>query len=298
MKDQLIKSLGKNKLKENESLADHVHMKVGGPSDFYYEATDSNDLAMAVRAAINAKIPITIIGNGANVLVSDKGVRGLVVQNHSNNMKFLPHGFVEVESGVDNTNLILAAKNRGLTGVERLLKVPGTVGGAIYMNAGDTGKMRFFGDLVVFVEVLDKECNIKKLRRAECEFDYRSSRFQRTGEVILNMKIQLKKATKEELEESARDILLRKSNHPAGATIGSTFKNPQSNYSGDLIEQCGLKGKKIGGAKISDKHANFIINEDSASASDVKALIEIMKKSVKEKFGVTLEEEVRYIGEW
>ncbi|MDP2720745.1 MAG: UDP-N-acetylmuramate dehydrogenase [bacterium] len=183
-------------------------------------------------------------------------------------------------------------------GAERLLKVPGTIGGAVYMNAGDTGRERFFGDLVVWVQAIDKTGQAKKLTKEECRFGYRSSRFQSTGEIILKAKLQLKQATKEEIEEAAKDILVRKMHHPAGATVGSTFKNPDYDHAGRLIEQCGLKGKRIGGAKISEKHANFIINEDSATAVDVKALIDLMKSSVKEKFNVDLQEEVRYIGEW
>lgn len=298
MKEALIQELGKDRIKLNEPLSQHVQLKLGGPADFYYEATSSKELTLAVWSAVKNKIPYTVIGKGANVLVSDRGVRGLVIQNSSKNYRFLPYGFVETESGVDNTTLIIAARNRGLTGMERLLRVPGTVGGAIYMNAGDTGKKNFFGDLIVWVEAINSKGDIYKLKREECKFAYRSSRFQKTEEIILRAKIELKKATKEELEETARDILVRKLHHPSGATIGSTFKNPDSDYAGRLIEEAGLKGKKIGSAKISERHANFILNEGGAKAADVKALIDLMKSRVKEKFGIELEEEIRYIGEW
>jgi len=298
MIETLIKKLGFNRIKIDEPLSDHVQIKVGGPADFYYEAHNSIELAVGVKAASEEKISYTIIGNGANILVSDKGVTGLVIQNHSKNIKFLPHGFVEVDSGVDNADLILAAKNRNLAGMERLLKVPGTIGGAVYMNAGDTGKREFFGDLVISVEINDKEGNIKKMKQKECEFGYRSSRFQSTGEVILKAKLQLQQSSREEIERKAKDILVRKMHHPSGATVGSTFKNPENYHSGELIEKAGLKGKTIGGAKISEKHANFIINTGNATAADVKSLIDLMKKSVKEKFNVDLQEEVRYIGEW
>lgn len=294
----LVKKLGFNRLKVNEPLAPHVNLKVGGPAQLYFKAEGSKELEEVARAAIEEDIPYIIIGNGANILVSDKGVRGLVIKNSSKNIKFLPHGFVEVDSGVDNVNLIKEAKNRGLLGMERLLRVPGTIGGAVYMNAGDTGRQKFFGDLVVWVEVIDKEGKVKKLQKEECQFGYRSSRFQRSGEVILRAKLQLAQASKEEIEEAAKDILVRKMHHPAGATVGSTFKNPDYDHAGRLIEECGLKGKKIGDAKISEKHANFIINEGNATASDVKSLIDLMKSCVKEKFGVELEEEVRYLGEW
>jgi len=296
--DKVVKKLGFNRIKINEPLSEHVYMKVGGPADLFYEAKTSAELAEAVKAAIEAQVPVTVLGNGANVLVSDKGVRGLVIKNSAKSAKFLSFGFVEAESGVDMTALIIGAKNRKLVGMERMLKVPATVGGAVYMNAGDTGKTRFFGDLVVSVEVIDKEGNEKKLRQDECEFAYRSSRFQKTGEVILKAKIQLQEGTKEQLEGETRDILVRKMNHPGGATIGSTFKNPLGEHAGEMIEKAGLKGTQIGGAKISEKHGNFILNTEGATADDVKALIELMKVKVYEQFGTTLEEEVRYIGEW
>lgn len=298
MEEELKDKLGTHRVRLKEDMRLHTNMKVGGPADFYFEAYSENDLLEAVKAALDLKVSYTIIGNGANVLVSDKGVRGLVIVNKANKVKFLSEELVEVESGVDNTLLIREAAKRGLSGMERLMKVPGTIGGAVYMNAGDTGKKEFFGDLVKFVRVIDKEGNIKDLLKDDCVFAYRSSRFQNSGEVILSVKIELEQVGLKEIEDRTRDILVRKAHHPAGATVGSTFKNPKNSHSGELIEKAGLKGKKIGGAKISEKHANFIINEGDATATDVKKLIDLMKKTVKEKFDVTLEEEVRYIGEW
>ncbi len=296
--EQIVTKLGFNRVKINEPMKDHTYMKVGGPADIYYQAQNAKEVEEAVKVSIEEGVSYLVLGNGANVLVSDKGVRGLVISNSSKSIKFLPHGFVEADSGVNNTDLIRQSKDRGLMGTERLLKVPGTVGGAVYMNAGDTGKKRFFEDLVVWVEVIDKEGKVKKIDKEECEFGYRSSRFQKSGEIILRAKMQLKQTNKEEIEEAAKDILVRKMQQPSGPSVGSTFKNPEGAYAGRLIEECGLKGKRIGRAKISEKHANFILNEGSATASDVKALIDLMKKSVKEKFSIDLVEEVRYIGEW
>ena len=294
----LVQKLGFNRIKLNEPMSEHTKMKVGGPADYYFEAANRKELVEAVQAAIETGVPYVVLGNGANVLVADKGIHGLVIVNKSNGLRFLPHGFAEAESGVDNTQLTKQAQNRNLLGAERLLKVPGTVGGAVFMNAGDTGGKRFFGDLVVWVETIDKEGKINKLAKDACEFSYRTSRFQRTGEIILKAKLELKETSREEIEEAVRDILVRKMHQPAGATVGSTFKNPDYDHAGRLIEQCGLKGKKIGGAKISEKHANFIINEGEAKASDVKSLIDLMRACVKEKFNVDLQEEVRYTGEW
>ena len=296
--EELVKELGFNRVKISETLASHVYMRVGGPADFYYEVTNAKELAEAIKVAIKTSTPFVILGNGSNVLISDKGFRGLVIKNAAKEIKFLPHGFVEVDSGVENAVLITAAKDRGLSGMERLIRVPGTVGGAVFMNAGDTGKKEFFDNLVVSVEVIDKNGNIKKLRKEECGFGYRVSRFQTSSEIILKVKLQLKQATKEEIEAKARDILVRKMHQPPGPTLGSTFKNPPCNFAGKLIEEAGLKGKQIGGAKISEKHANFIINTGNATAADVKALIDLIKLEVKNKFNIDLEEEIRYLGEW
>ena len=298
MEEELKDRLGAHRVKINEDMKLHTNMKVGGPADYYFEAENEKDLVEAVKKALDLKIHCTVIGNGANVLVSDEGIRGLVIVNKSEKINFLSDGLVEVESGVDNTSLIREAAKKGLSGMERLMKVPGTIGGAVYMNAGDTGKKEFFGDLVESIKVIDKKGNIKTLLKDDCDFAYRSSRFQNSGEVILSVKIKLEQVDPKEIEKRTQDILIRKVHHPAGATVGSTFKNPENYHSGELIEKAGLKGKKIGGARISEKHANFIINEGDATATDVKNLIDLMKKTVKEKFDVDLEEEVRYIGEW
>lgn len=298
MEEELAKKLGVNRLKSDEFMDRHTNMKVGGPADYYFEANNEKEVTEAVKAAIESGIPYLVLGLGANVLVSDKGIRGLVIANKSNKIKFRPHGFIEVESGLENTIFIREAGRRGLAGLERLLKVPGTVGGAVFMNAGDTGKKEFFGDLVESVKVIDKNGSIKTWRKKDADFAYRSSRFQTSGEIILSAKIKLEQTDPKEIEAKTRDILERKAHHPAGATVGSTFKNPENYHAGELIEKAGLKGKRIGGAKISEKHANFIINERDATAKDVKQLIDLMKRTVKEKFKVDLEEEVRYIGDW
>lgn len=296
--EQLIKKLGFNRIKVNEPMNLHTYMKVGGPADVYFEAKTETELVEAVKAAQEFGVPYFVLGQGANVLVSDKGIRGLVILNQTSSIKFLPHGFVEVDSGVNIVELMREAQKRGLSGLERMIRVPATVGGAIFMNAGDTGRGEFFGHLVVQIKILDKDGQIKKIYPEDAGFDYRTSRFQSSGEAILSAKIALKPANKEEIEARVKDILERKVNHPAGATVGSTFRNPPGHHAGELVEKAGLKGTQIGGAKISEKHGNFIINTGQATASDVKGLIDLMKKTVEEKFNIELEEEVRYLGEW
>ena len=296
--EKLVRKLGFNRVKLNEPMSSHTWIKVGGPADLYFEAENEDDLTEAVGCAVEFGIPYTVIGLGANVLVSDKGIRGLVIVNKSNKIKFLPHNFVEVASGCNIITLTREAANRGLGGLERLTKVPATVGGAIYMNAGDTGKSEFFGDLIVSIKVINKEGEPKKLFSEDANFTYRTSRFQSSGEVILSAKLKLLKMSKSEIDEKVKDILVRKTHHPAGPSVGSTFRNPPGASAGALIDQCNLKGTLIGGAKISEQHANFIINTGNARAADVKELINLMKVSVKEKFAIDLVEEVRYLGEW
>src|SRR3989344_1508843 len=174
MEEELVKKFGLERLKVDEPMSDHTNMKVGGPADFYIEADTEADLLEVVKVAREMKLPYTVLGLGANVLVSDRGVRGLVIVNKAGKIKFLPHGFVEIWSGMDNTTLIREAANRGLSGMERLMKVPGTVGGAVYMNAGDTGKKEFFGDLVESIKIVDKDGKIKTLMKGDANFSYRS----------------------------------------------------------------------------------------------------------------------------
>lgn len=295
---KLLERLGPERVLVNEPMKPHTYMKVGGPAEFYFEAHSEADLISAIKAAQELGISYVVIGQGANVLVSDKGVRGLVIANKTKEIKFLPHDFVEVDSGVTMVELAREVGKRGLGGLERMTRVPATVGGAIFMNAGDTGKQEFFGDLVVSISVINKEGEIKKLHPEEANFTYRTSRFQDSGEVILSAKLQLPKMSKEEIDEKVRDIMIRKTHHPAGPSVGSTFRNPPGEHAGELIDKAGLKGTLVGGAKISDQHGNFIINTGNATASDVKQLIDLMKKTVKEKFDIELHEEVRYLGEW
>lgn len=296
--EKLKEALGSEKIKLNEPMKLHTYMKVGGSADLYYEATSESELKSAVLAALELGVPYTVLGQGANVLVSDKGVRGLVIANKSNGIKFLPHDFVEVESGVNLVELSREVGKRGLGGLERMTRVPATVGGAIFMNAGDTSKREFFGDLVVSISVINKNGEVKKLHPEEANFTYRTSRFQDSGEVILSAKLQLPKMSQAEIDNKVKDILIRKTRHPAGPSVGSTFRNPEGHYAGELIDKLGLKGTAVGGAKISDQHGNFIINTGMATASDIKELIELMKTKVKERFDIELREEVRYIGDW
>lgn len=296
--EKLVNKLGFNRVKLDEPLKDHTYMKVGGPADLYFEAETQKDLLEAVQTAIELGIPCTVLGQGANVLVSDRGVRGLVIVNKTRLIKFLPYDFVEVDSGVNLLELTREAAKRGLGGLELMTRVPATVGGAIFMNAGDTGKKEFIGELVVSITFVDEQGKVKKISKDEANFTYRTSRFQTSGEIVLSAKLQLVRMSAAEIDAKVKDILVRKTHQPAGPSVGSTFRNPEGEHAGELIEKAGLKGKNVGGARISEQHGNFIINVGNARAGDVKELIELMKKTVKEKFNIDLIEEVRYLGDW
>ena len=296
--EQLIQKLGQDRVFLDEPLSKYTNWRTGGPAEILYICEGSDELINAVSLAKALEIDYLVLGLGANVLVSDMGVSGLAIINRSDKIKFLPHGFLEAESGVNLNLLIQKSVERRLSGLERMIRVPGTVGGAIYMNAGDTGSHEFFGNLVRSVTVLDRAGSIKKLDQAESKFSYRKSRFQESGEIILSSLLQLLPSTKEDIEKKVADILMRKRNQPSGPSAGSTFKNPPGNYAGKLIEGVGLKGIQIGAAKFSETHANFIINTGNATSSDIKALINLAKNKIKEKFGFDLEEEIHYIGDW
>lgn len=300
IKDQkLIDKLGFNRVKVDEPLKLYSNWKVGGIADFLYEASTTDDLVTAVIVARSLEIPYFILGLGANTLISDLGFRGLVIINRTRNVRFLPHGYVEVDSGVNLAILMKEAWERNLYGLERMYKAPGTVGGAIFMNAGEVSKQEYFGDLVVNVKVLNDKGHKQELRKDECQFSYRTSRFQSSSEVILSALLSLKQVTKDVIEERIRDVLIIKKDQPPGPSGGSTFRNPEGYSIATILDKdLGLKGFTIGGAKFSEKHANFIINTGNATASDIKALIDFAKSKVKHKYGFEPEEEVRYLGEF
>ena len=296
--DLLTQKLGFNRLKVHEPLKLYNNWKVGGAADYLYEAQTTDELKTAVIVARSLDLPYVVLGLGANSLVSDKGIRGLTIINKTSSIKFYPHGLVEVDSGVNLATLMKEAWEHNLYGLERMYKAPGTVGGAIFMNAGEVSRQEYFGHLVSSVKILDQNNNLKELTGDQCEFSYRTSRFQRSGEIILSAKLILKQVHRDEIEERIREIMVTKKNQPPGPSGGSTFRNPPEGKIAMMLDELGLKGHQVGGAKFSDSHANFIINTGTATASDVKALIELAKEKVQAKYGFIPTEEIRYIGDW
>ena len=296
--DVLYAKLG-DKVKENVSLAPYTSARIGGPADIFITADSAAELARIIKILWKQEMPFTLLGGGSNVLVSDRGMRGVVVMNRAKGVKF--HGdeqpSVTAESGVVFSNLANRCAAKGFAGLEWAATVPGTVGGAVYGNAGAFG-----GDTagnLVAAELLT-ENGREKFTAEQMGYGYRSSILKR-GElkaVVLWAELSLKNSTRDEVTVKIQQFSAhRKATQPPGASMGSMFKNPPGDYAGRLIESSGLKGARIGNAEISPLHGNFFINHGATRAEDIRALIQMVQKTVKEKQDVELELEIELIGE-
>ena len=297
--DTLYAKLG-DKVKENIPLAPYTSARIGGPADIFLMADTSSELARIVKLLWKNDMPFTLLGGGSNVLVSDKGVRGVVVLNRAKGVKFVTgdQPSVKAESGVVFSNLANRCASKGLAGLEWAAAVPGTVGGAVYGNAGAFGG-DVSGDLIS-AELLTMEGK-ETFTVDQFEYGYRTSVLKR-GELkamVLSAEFALINSTKDDVTVKIQQFSAhRKATQPPGASMGSMFKNPEGTYAGKLIEDAGLKGTRIGNAEISPLHGNFFINHENTKAEDIRALIELVQKTVKEKQGVELELEIELVGEW
>lgn len=295
-------------VQENVVLRDYTTLKVGGVADYFYVARNLNELIRAVLAARELKIDYFILGSGSNVVISDYGFNGLVILNRSSNLVFLKENSqVFVDSGVPLAKLVLETAEHGLSGLEPLIGIPGTVGGAVYGNAGANGVE--MAQFVKSVTVLSLEGNLVKYKTDWLKPQYRLTKLKEAKKqgreipIILSIKLQLSAGKKEEIINRIHHWQKERFNkQPANyATCGSVFKNPvddQKRGAGLLLDQSGAKKLRVGRAKVASFHANFINNLDNARAQEVKELIDEMKKLCLEKQGVELEEEVEYLGQW
>ena len=316
---QDVKGLLKN-VEENIPLARYTSFKIGGPARFFYAAKSKEDLEMALKVVKEAQIAYYILGNGTNILVSDKGFDGLVIKIQDTSFK-IEDDSVIAGAGVSLGKAVNGSVKAGLAGLEWLVGIPGSIGGAICGNAGAFGHS--IGEKVESVEVLDpNDLSKRQMSRGDCRFSYRESIFKEAKFVILEVRLKLEKGKKEESDNLTRDYIKKRSHHPVGfPSAGSVFKNPiiEKNQkvfedlvkkypeaekfrtngkipAGWLIEEYGLLGKKIGGAMISKEHGNFIVNVGGAKATDVVMLISLIKQKIRVNFGIQLEEEIRYVG--
>lgn len=291
--------------KRKEPMSRHTTARIGGPADLLIEVRSVDELVAACTRAEEVGLPYLVLGGGANILVSDDGVTGLVIVNRARSIKFnsRPNGVrVEVDAGVGLISLARDCIERGYAGLEWAISVPGTVGGAIVGNAGAHGAD--ISSNLNMAKVLRRTGQTDWLTARQLAFDYRYSALKAYASadrpVVLSATFDLKLDYRANLERRADEFSAkRKATQPPGATIGSMFKNPPGDYAGRLIEACGLKGKQIGGAQISPKHANFFVNlHGEAKAADVKALIDLAHVSVLKRFGVDLSLEVELLGNW
>ena len=288
-----------DKLQENISLAAYTSARIGGDANALVIANSADELAEIVSQLWDMDASYLLLGGGSNLLVSDEGFRGVVVLNKAKAIRFIENESPSViaESGVMMSRLANQAATRGLAGLEWAATVPGTVGGAVYGNAG-----AFDGDMagnLIYVELLT-EAGREYWDVSDLAYAYRSSKLKRDAVkfAILSAEMALKKGEQAQIQERMRSFIQkRKDTQPPGASMGSMFKNPEGDYAGRLIEEAGLKGTRIGNVEISDIHANFFINHGETKASDVIALVQLAQESVKEKFGVSLELEIEVVGE-
>ncbi len=289
-------------IKENISLAKHTTFKIGGPARYFCIAKSKKDLIRAVKKAKELNLPFFILGGGSNVLALDKGYNGIVIKVQSSKFKVQNHNSklktVYAESGVRLDSLVKLAVSNSLTDLEWAVGIPGRIGGAVYGNAQAFDiKM---SDIIKSVEVLNvKTLKTENLSKKQCQFSAKNSIFKKNKNlIILSVVLKLKQGNKEKIQKEIKKYLsIRKQRHLLNfPSAGSIFINKTGGLASSyLIEKAGLKGTKIGGAKVSKKHAGFIINTGKAKAKDVLDLIKIIKQKVKSKFGITLKEEIQVI---
>ena len=300
-------------LLENEPMNKHTSFKVGGPARYFVKAESLDDLKKALDLAREKGIPFFILGNGTNLLVSDKGFEGVIITlaGDFSSIEDLGNGAFKVGAAIPLGRFARSVLKQGFAGIHKLAGIPGTLGGAIYMNAGAYGQE--IGTSCTQVTVLDSDGNICEFAASECEFGYRQSIFQKNNAIILSATFLLPTAaslgkTTTDLEaELAECMAKRKASQPLNMpNAGSTFKRlsvgaadtPAQIAPGYYIEQAGLKGYRIGDAEVSTVHANFIVNAGDATASDIKQLSEFVQQKVAENFGIKLHREIILLGDF
>ena len=282
------------RLKENVLLSEYSTFRIGGIARYLIEVDNAEDLKKVIQKALELNWQFIVIGGGSNILFSSKGYNGLVIVFKSNNTFSINDNLIEVDASVSLNYLVNKLNN--YTGLEWAVGIPGTVAGAINGNAGAFGgEMSELIKQVKVLEVKDNQIIEKNFSKEDCKFSYRNSIFKNNSNLIIASAIlELKKDSEENVKQKIKNNLSKRmSKQPKGFSIGSIFKNGEDFSAGELIEKAGLKGLQIGDAKISDEHANFIINLGEATSDDVLELIKIIKKEVKEKFSIDLEEEIK-----
>ena len=291
--------LGRDHVLNDEPMKQHTTFKIGGPADYFLVPETGEEVGEIIKICRKTDTPYFILGNGSNLLVGDGGYRGAVIQVYRNMSAVTVEGTtITAQAGALLSAVAAAAKNASLTGFEFAGGIPGTVGGAAVMNAGAYGgEMK---DVLVEVTVMDAEGKIFAIPAEKLELGYRTSVIKKAGYIVLEAKIRLKEGDQEAIRERMKELTIqRTTKQPLEyPSAGSTFKRPEGYFAGKLVMDSGLRGYQVGGARISEKHCGFVINAGDATAKDVRTLMDNVRDIVYEKYGVTLEPEVKFLGEF
>jgi UDP-N-acetylmuramate dehydrogenase len=299
---------GADRVRREVALAPFTTFRVGGPAELFLETRSSDEITSALKIAAAFEAPVTLLGGGSNVLVSDAGVRGLVIRPRGGTIAMADPARVRADAAVTINGLVRWTITHGAAGLEAWAGTPGTVGGAIFGNAHFGGQL--IGDLVTTVSVARRDGTTTDIAAAEMRFGYDRSRLQDTGEVLLSAAFRVAAGDPAALRKTARESLaFRKRTQPLETpSAGCIFQNPLPGRdrvpepipwsAGALVDRAGLKGSAIGGARVSPTHGNFIVNDGHATAADIRRLVEHCRRTVRERFGVVLREEIVYLGEF
>ena len=296
---QELRGLIKGIVRADEPMAKHTSFVVGGPADIYAEPADIEDISTLLNQANRLGLPWAAIGDGQNLLVADRGIRGFVIRLGK------PMSYIRVDgvrvvagAGAKLTKAMDAAVRHSLAGLEGCTGVPGTVGGAIVMNAGT--RYGYVGDVTKSVTIVEGDGSVRVLTPDEVEFGYRSSGLQGKRLIVAEAEFELRPGDKEELVSIVERLRRRRTMTQPSAvkSAGCVFRNPGEEHASQLIDEAGAKGLRIGDAEVSDKHANYLINTGNATAEQIRALGERVRQMVRDRFGILLEYEVKMIGDW
>ena len=297
--DKVVDIVGEENVHTDEPMSRHTTFRIGGNADYFVKPGNADEVAAVIVVCREYNIPYFILGNGSNLLVGDGGYRGAVIQIYRNMSSVTVEGNeITAQAGALLSAVAAAAKNASLTGFEFAGGIPGTIGGAVVMNAGAYGgEMK---DVLTEVTVMNAEGDIFTLPTEELELGYRTSIIKTAGYIVLEAKIRLKEGNPEVIRETMKDLTIRRTTKQPleYPSAGSTFKRPEGYFAGKLIMDSGLAGYQVGGAQVSEKHCGFVINAGDATARDVRTLMDNVRDIVYKKYGVTLEPEVKFLGEF
>ena len=299
MRQKFIEIFGNNRVLFDEPMSQHTTFRIGGPADVFVMPENYEQIREALRLCKEEKLPFFVLGNGSNLLVSDSGYRGVIIQMDRNMEEICLDGEeIHACAGALLSSVAVAARNASLTGFEFAGGIPGTIGGAAVMNAGAYGGE--LKDVLKEVTVMTREGEILTIPADKLEMGYRTSIIKTAGYLVLEAVISLKKGDEEKIRAVMKELSERRTekqplDYPSA---GSTFKRPEGYFAGKLIMDSGLRGYRAGGAQVSEKHCGFVINAGGATAEDVRSLMDHVIRVVREKYGVTLEPEVKFLGDF